>query len=366
MKTSHISILLAILLTLGVGLSAALLIIGPDRVEQQTVDLFQTQQSLIAEQGAMRISETFRDTQARLDEAADWLGRYGPTPGEAGKLQQSLYELSHPTDRELGLALLMSSKNGQITATGAGIDDERARALTDRRLAFESGDHTGPVKLCAHCLKRAGSVSLVAPLDDGRKLVANIRLDKMLSDIFERITRGRQAQATLLDGKGNVLFAERAPEAGDDADMIAGAADLPHVDWRVVVETPRASIAPEVRESVQTMLYAAIAIRVRETDEAGIIAVSDDGPGIDEEILDEIFEPFTSTKHGEGVEGGTGLGLWLCSEIIDQHGGTIEAANRDGGGARFTVRLPRADTVPTSSEEPDEPTDNAPGREIPG
>jgi signal transduction histidine kinase len=69
------------------------------------------------------------------------------------------------------------------------------------------------------------------------------------------------------------------------------------------------------------------------------LVVSDDGPGIDGEILDQVFDPFVTTKPaGQG----TGLGLAVCHTIVDQLGGSIRAENRSTGGASFEVSLPAA------------------------
>ena len=75
------------------------------------------------------------------------------------------------------------------------------------------------------------------------------------------------------------------------------------------------------------------------------IIVEDDGPGIADGVVEQIFEPFYSTKSmadDDGSEGGTGIGLWLCAQIVEQHGGEIRAENRREGGARFVVDLPMA------------------------
>jgi two-component system, NtrC family, sensor histidine kinase HupT/HoxJ len=80
-----------------------------------------------------------------------------------------------------------------------------------------------------------------------------------------------------------------------------------------------------------------IAISIRTAGEEVEIAVEDNGPGLSEAVLDKIFEPFFTTKV---VGEGTGLGLWISYSIIKEHGGSIVAANRPGGGAIFTVRLP--------------------------
>jgi two-component system, NtrC family, sensor histidine kinase HupT/HoxJ len=80
-----------------------------------------------------------------------------------------------------------------------------------------------------------------------------------------------------------------------------------------------------------------IAISIHTSGEEVEIAVEDNGPGLSEAVMDKIFEPFFTTKV---VGEGTGLGLWISYSIVKEHGGAIAAANRPGGGAIFTVRLP--------------------------
>ena len=69
------------------------------------------------------------------------------------------------------------------------------------------------------------------------------------------------------------------------------------------------------------------------------IRVDDDGPGIPEDVLPNIFEAFVSTRLDSR---GTGLGLTVAEGIVQQHGGRIIASNRPEGGARLDVLLPRA------------------------
>jgi len=67
------------------------------------------------------------------------------------------------------------------------------------------------------------------------------------------------------------------------------------------------------------------------------IIVADNGPGIPDELREQIFEPFVTTKEpGKG----TGLGLALSARMIDGMGGTITADRSELGGARFTILLP--------------------------
>ena len=75
---------------------------------------------------------------------------------------------------------------------------------------------------------------------------------------------------------------------------------------------------------------------VREGKQWIAISVDDDGPGIPAGVLPDIFEAFVSTRLDAQ---GTGLGLTVAEGIVQQHGGTISASNRPGGGARLEVML---------------------------
>lgn len=80
------------------------------------------------------------------------------------------------------------------------------------------------------------------------------------------------------------------------------------------------------------------ALRLADPHEPRIeIAVTDNGPGIDVEILDRLFEPYVTTK-----KKGMGLGLAIGKKLVDDHGGTILAENLPGRGARLRVLLPLA------------------------
>jgi nitrogen fixation/metabolism regulation signal transduction histidine kinase len=65
--------------------------------------------------------------------------------------------------------------------------------------------------------------------------------------------------------------------------------------------------------------------------------VADNGNGFDQEMLARVFEPYVT-----GKPRGTGLGLAIVKKIAEEHGGSIEANNRPGGGAFVRVVLPLA------------------------
>jgi signal transduction histidine kinase len=69
--------------------------------------------------------------------------------------------------------------------------------------------------------------------------------------------------------------------------------------------------------------------------EAIEISISDNGPGVDEDKREQIFEPFYTTRAD-----GTGLGLAIVKQTIEEHHGTITVQNCETGGGRFTITLP--------------------------
>ncbi len=74
-----------------------------------------------------------------------------------------------------------------------------------------------------------------------------------------------------------------------------------------------------------------------------VVAIRDNGCGIEPEVLRRIFDPFFSTKSGPDAtgKGGTGVGLSTCKQIIDEHGGRIRVESTVGKGTAFIIRLPR-------------------------
>ena len=71
-----------------------------------------------------------------------------------------------------------------------------------------------------------------------------------------------------------------------------------------------------------------------------VFLCKDNGPGIPEDINEDIFKPFFTTK---AVGKGTGLGLYICHEIVVKHGGTLKHQKGNETGAVFEVRLPAGD-----------------------
>jgi two-component system, OmpR family, sensor kinase len=84
-----------------------------------------------------------------------------------------------------------------------------------------------------------------------------------------------------------------------------------------------------------------VSLMVSSSVDQVLIEVADRGPGVPADERERIFEPFYRSSHASERHGGVGLGLSLVRSIARQHGGSVICLEREGGGARFLVTLPK-------------------------
>ncbi len=95
-----------------------------------------------------------------------------------------------------------------------------------------------------------------------------------------------------------------------------------------------------------------VSLRARDLGEVIEISVKDQGTGIRGEDQERVFDRyFRSSDSNNGAEPGIGLGLYICKEIVDQHGGEIRVESSEGEGSTFYVRLPKGSTARAPAEE---------------
>jgi signal transduction histidine kinase len=138
-----------------------------------------------------------------------------------------------------------------------------------------------------------------------------------------------------------VRLAEVAAAAGAAVRRPPGVAlELAGLDRLPQVQGDPVQLRQVLVNLVENAVYAAspqglVSVRGRAEPGAVVIEVEDSGPGVPPAARARLFEPLVTTK-----EKGIGLGLALVRRIAERHGGAVSYADREGGGARFTVRLP--------------------------
>ena len=95
------------------------------------------------------------------------------------------------------------------------------------------------------------------------------------------------------------------------------------------------NLVRNAREAMAGQEGARLAVSVERDGGQAVVRIADNGPGIAPDRLERIFQPFVSTK-GKGM----GLGLAICREIVEAHGGRLEVDSVPGQGTTFTLRLP--------------------------
>ncbi len=169
-----------------------------------------------------------------------------------------------------------------------------------------------------------------------RAIVEAARLDRFLQDfqVFAglRPLRREWVEATaMLDEATRGL----APEAGVRLER--------HVDEAIVLHVDRGLMAHAVRNLIVNALEAVggrglVEVELRREAQSVVLHVSDDGPGVPEDQVEQIFDPLFTTKPA-----GTGLGLTIVERVAEAHGAQLEVRNTPPAGARFSIRWPAED-----------------------
>ena len=167
------------------------------------------------------------------------------------------------------------------------------------------------------------------------------RLSELMRDLLEY---GKPYSITLTPGS----IAEAISEAVEACSPLARSAEV----TTITAGAPADALVPmdrvRFRQVFENLIRNAIQIsprggvvtvatRVVQAEDGSWVecSVTDQGPGFREEDLSNIFDPFFSRRPG-----GTGLGLSIVQRVVEEHGGTVTAANRPEGGAVLTVWFP--------------------------
>lgn len=138
------------------------------------------------------------------------------------------------------------------------------------------------------------------------------------------------------------LVGPRLREQGVQVEFDSGPVGMAVAAEQVRLEQVLVNLVANALDSMKRSDDGALFIRVRRQGSRVLLSIADTGPGIPEDLLPRLFDPFTTTKPaGEGL----GLGLSIAAAIVRDFGGTLSAANRPEGGAVFSLDLTHADSL---------------------
>jgi two-component system, OmpR family, sensor kinase len=158
---------------------------------------------------------------------------------------------------------------------------------------------------------------LLARLDDGRPLERRpVRLDEVVGEAVET---------------AQTVDPERSIELSVEQAVVVGDRDR----LRQIVD----NLLANVRAHTPPGTPASVSVTRR--NGSAEIAVTDSGPGLDEEHLEHVFERFYRADPSRArTSGGVGLGLSIVAAVAEAHGGTVSASSRPGEGTTFSIALP--------------------------
>jgi len=213
-----------------------------------------------------------------------------------------------------------------------------------RRLAHEIKNPLTPIQLAfqeleARWRRAPGDAAFGALLAESAAIVREEvgTLQRLVADFsaFARLPVAAPEPADLGDFVEE--FVRTNPQLADQASLeVVRTGPCPSAVDRALMRRVLANLTANAVEACRPE-RARIHIGVARTRTRALLTVSDEGPGVDAELRERIFDPYFTSKPE-----GTGLGLAIVKKIVLQHGGDIEVGARPGGGATFCISLPLA------------------------
>ena len=212
-------------------------------------------------------------------------------------------------------------------------------------LANASHELRSPLARIRMAVELSGTQGSPAARDEIQRSITE--LDQLVDEIL---------LASRLDAReadiGTVESVDLIGLLAEECARVGAVFELPEGTGEVVVP----GVARLLRRAVRNLLENAVR-HGRRTGRAEVVAqlsleggyavlhIDDRGPGVPPDQRERIFEPFYRLPGASEREGGVGLGLALVRQIAVRHGGSVACDNREGGGARFTLRLPKSPEI---------------------
>jgi signal transduction histidine kinase len=285
---------------------------------------------------ARGITKSVQQLQVRVRDAAGKLGGDVPAveldgTGDLGDLDAQMQTLVRNVERvvetlhEREREVLRAEQLAAVGQLAAGLAHEIRNPLTSIKMLVQMGRE----------LDAAGGL----PADDLAVIEREIRrVERSLQTFldFARPPRPEKRPVDVGQAASETLELVRGRATKQGVALVYHAAPVPVVVNADVGQVRQVLVNLALNALDAMPAGGSLDLTVREDAGHAEVTVRDTGPGLAADVRAKLFRPFVSTK-----ETGLGLGLVISKRIVEDHGGTIAAGDRTGGGAEFTVRLPR-------------------------
>jgi signal transduction histidine kinase len=278
------------------------------------------------EQLAQAVEEA-QDARAEAEEASETKSRF---------LANVSHELRTPLTSVIGFTKLVRKRLEEVVFPSV----PEGAATTDPRL--ERAMRQVSENLAIMVAEGDRLTALINEVLDLEKIRAGrMEFRSELVDVADVVRRAAAATAALFETSGLAL----AVDAGGPLSVVGDRDRL----IQVVINL--------LSNAVKFTPSGSVHVGARMADAEVLVSVTDTGVGIDPADQARVFEPFAQAEDALAAgPRGTGLGLPICRQIVEHHGGRLWLVSAVGAGSTFTFALPAADAEPHADPGPDLPT----------
>ena len=276
-----------------------------------------------------------------------------------GELRRAYHKLreAHDQLKRTQQQLLQSEKMASLGKLVAGVAHE-----LNNPISFVLGNMHAMQRYTPRFKRYLDAIHDGATREELEKLRAELRIDHILDDLAPLLSgavEGAERTRDIVDGLKRFSAADRdeniefnlAETIERTVHWVTRAAPT---KFRVVIDVPKempffgspgqiqqviTNLVQNASDATENLAEPMLTITAKITVDGICILFHDNGPGISEQAMGKIFDPFYTTKP---VGKGTGLGLSISYGIIERHGGQLSVSNAAEGGAEFKLCLPRS------------------------
>jgi two-component system sensor histidine kinase HupT/HoxJ len=276
-----------------------------------------------------------------------------------GELRRAYHKLreAHDELKRTQQQLLQSEKMASLGKLVAGVAHE-----LNNPISFVLGNMHAMQRYTPRLKRYLDAIHDGEPREVLEKLRTELRIDHILDDLqplLDGSVEGAERTRVIVDGLKRFSAADRDESiefnlAETIERSVHWVTRATPTHFRVQIDLPKdmpffgspgqiqqviTNLVLNASDATEKLPDPLLIITAEVVGEVLCIRFRDNGPGISEQVMSKIFDPFYTTKP---VGKGTGLGLSISYGIIERHGGQLSASNLEGGGAEFKLCLPRA------------------------